>query len=171
MDDTDAPGRADGPDILALEHFLPYRLSVATNRVSRALARVYERRFDLSVPEWRVMATLGRFPGLSAGQVAERTAMDKVAVSRAVARLLSRGRLQREMAQQDRRRSALRLSADGMAVYRQIVPLAQAYERELRRALGPAHEAALGEALARLQAAAERLAAGMMEPPAAAPAE
>ena len=33
------------------------------------------------------MAVLGRFPGLTAAEVTERTAMDKVQVSRAVARL------------------------------------------------------------------------------------
>ena len=75
---------------LDLEHFLPYRLSVLSNRVSDAIARVYSERFALGVTEWRVMAVLGRYPDLSASEVAQRTAMDKVAVSRAVARLLDR---------------------------------------------------------------------------------
>jgi DNA-binding MarR family transcriptional regulator len=79
--------------VLELERFLPYRLSVLSNRLSNAIARSYEQRFQLSVTEWRVIAVLGRFPGLSANEVAERTAMDKVAVSRAVARLLESGRL------------------------------------------------------------------------------
>jgi DNA-binding MarR family transcriptional regulator len=45
-----------------------------------------------------------------ANAVAERTAMDKVAVSRAVAHLLERGLLTREMHGDDRRRSVLTLS-------------------------------------------------------------
>ena len=45
---------------LDLDDFLPYRLSVLTNRVSGAIARHYSERFGLSVPEWRVMAVLGR---------------------------------------------------------------------------------------------------------------
>ena len=75
-------------DALELERFLPYRLSVLSNRISDAIAREYSQRFALGVTEWRVMAVLGRWPGLSASDVARRTAMDKVAVSRAVARLL-----------------------------------------------------------------------------------
>src|SRR3546814_9508084 len=71
---------------LTLERFLPYRLSVITNRISGALSRHYAARFGISIPEWRVIANLGRYPGLSANQVAERSAMDKVTVSRAVAR-------------------------------------------------------------------------------------
>jgi DNA-binding MarR family transcriptional regulator len=127
---------------LVLERFLPYRLSVLTNRLSGAIAREYSQRFDLGVTEWRVMAILGRTPNLSANQVAQRTAMDKVAVSRAVARLLASGRIEREYDATDRRRSVLRLSKAGYAIYDQIVPLALAFERQVLGEL-PAEECAL----------------------------
>ena len=84
---------------LQLEEFLPYRLSVLTNTVSRAIAHLYSERFSLTVPEWRVIAVLGGSPGLSAAQVAERTAMDKVAVSRAVNSLVDANRVLRKTAQ------------------------------------------------------------------------
>ncbi|RDZ27175.1 MarR family winged helix-turn-helix transcriptional regulator [Lysobacter silvisoli] len=116
---------------LDLEHFLPYRLSVLSNRVSGAIARVYSERFALSITEWRVMAVLGRYPGLSANEVAQRTAMDKVAVSRAVARLTEAGRLERETHDDDRRRSVLQLSPDGYKIYDEVAPLALAFERRL----------------------------------------
>ncbi len=64
----------------------------------------YAERHDLSVTEWRVIAVLGRYPGISANEVAERTAMDKVAVSRAVNRLLGAGRIKRDTHGDDRRR-------------------------------------------------------------------
>ena len=89
---------------LILENFLPYRLSILSNTVSSTVARVYDKRFNLSIPEWRVIAILGRFPGLSAVEVAERTLMDKVAVSRAVSKLIKNGRIDREFADADRRR-------------------------------------------------------------------
>ena len=66
------------PVRLDLDRFVPYRLSVLTNRMSDAIARHYSRRFGLTIPEWRVMAVLGQTPGLSARDVAARTAMDKV---------------------------------------------------------------------------------------------
>lgn len=135
---------------LDLPAFLPYQLSVAANRVSDRLARIYSDRFGLTIPEWRVMAVLGRFPDLSAGEVAERTAMDKVQVSRAVARLLAAGRLERRNAADDRRRTQLRLSAEGHAIYAEIVPLARNFERELVDDLGAAELAALKSALDRL---------------------
>ena len=116
---------------LDLEHFLPYRLSVLSNRISGAIAREYSQRFGLAVTEWRVMAILGRYPGLSANQVAQRGAMDKVAVSRAVARLLDAGRIEREFDDDDRRRSVLRLSEAGYRVYDEVAPLALDFERHL----------------------------------------
>jgi DNA-binding MarR family transcriptional regulator len=116
---------------LELDRFLPYRLSVLSNIVSTAISGAYEKRFGLSIPEWRVMAVLAMTPDLSAAEVAQRTAMDKVAVSRAVASLLKARRIVRRTARADRRRSLLRLSLAGRRVYAQVVPVALAYERDL----------------------------------------
>ncbi len=130
-------------EILILEEFLPYRLSVLSNMVSSAIAATYSERFGLSIPAWRVMSILGRFPGLSAAEVAERTAMDKVAVSRAVSQLLRDGRVERTFADEDRRRSVLRLSPRGYEVYDQVVPLALEYEHRFLDGIDPADRAAL----------------------------
>lgn len=121
---------------LILEEFLPYRLAVLSHTVSTTVARVYEKRFNLSIPEWRVIAIVGRFPGLSAVEVAERTFMDKVAVSRAVTRLIKNGRLDREFADADKRRSILNLSEDGKRLHDEIAPLALQFERDLIQELG-----------------------------------
>ena len=116
---------------LELERFLPYRLSILSNTISQAIADDYQRRFDLSVTEWRVMAVLARFDGLSAREVAERTAMDKVAVSRALARLVDAGRVDRAIHHGDRRRSVLNLSEAGWTIHDQVAPMARAREREV----------------------------------------
>jgi DNA-binding MarR family transcriptional regulator len=118
-------------ETLHLERFLPYRLSVLSNTVSSAIAAAYFANFGLSIPEWRVMAVLAANPGLSAAEVTARTAMDKVAVSRAVATLLGAGRLRRNTAPADRRRTHLALTPAGTRVYAQVVPMALKYERQL----------------------------------------
>ena len=116
---------------LILEEFLPYRLSITSHTVSTNIARTYEERFGVSIPEWRVIAILGRSPGLSAVEVADRTLMDKVAVSRAVTKLISNGRIDREFADADRRRSILNLSEQGREVHNEIAPLALQFEHAL----------------------------------------
>jgi len=138
--------------MLDLERFLPYRLSVLSNRISGDIARLYEKRHGLSIPEWRVIAVLARRPGLSATEVAQRTAMDKVAVSRAVSALLDGGRILRDTDEDDRRRSLLRLSEAGRAIYADVAPRAIAYEQRLLDALQPDERQALDRLLARMEA-------------------
>ena len=116
---------------LQLEHFLPYRLSILSNTISQAIADDYQSRYDISMTEWRVMAVLARFEGLSAREVAERTAMDKVAVSRALARLVEAGRVDRAIHDNDKRRSVLSLSAKGWAMHDEVAPMARVREREV----------------------------------------
>ena len=123
------------PGDLCLEKFLPYRLSVLSNRVSNAIAQAYGTRFDLTIPAWRVMAILGRFPDLSAADLVEQTAMDKVAISRAVSSLLKNDYITRSEDPSDRRRQVLNLSELGREVYERIVPLAQQYENDLMSSL------------------------------------
>jgi DNA-binding MarR family transcriptional regulator len=137
---------------IELERFLPYRLSLLSNRVSQAIARDYERRFDLSVTEWRILAVLARFDALSAREVAERTAMDKVAVSRALMRLVGRGLVSRRWHGGDKRRSVLRLSARGWRVHDAVAPLALQHERDLLTRLSVAERAALARILDKLGA-------------------
>ena len=149
----EAPSTED--ESLILERFLPYRLSVLMLRISNAIARSYERRFDLSVPEWRVMAVLGRFGPLSAMGVGEKTQMDKVRVSRAVARLVSAGRVSRRTDAADRRRAVLALTPAGRAIHRQIVPHAQRVEARLLAGLTDDERSTLDHLLDKLEARAE----------------
>ena len=116
---------------LILERFLPYRLAILSHSVSRSIASIYEQRFSVSIPEWRVIAIVGRFPDLSAVEVAERTVMDKVAVSRAVTKLIKVGVIDRKFADADRRRSILNLSSKGREVHDEIAPLALQMEADL----------------------------------------
>jgi DNA-binding MarR family transcriptional regulator len=144
------PPAADG-ETFALESFVPFRLSVLSNRMTRAVARVYMRRFRLSAPEWRTMAVLGRFGAMTANSVVERTAMDKVRVSRAVSRLLETGHITRRTDPADRRRAILDLTPLGQSIYSQIVPRALAVETELLAALSKEERVAFDAAIAKLE--------------------
>jgi DNA-binding MarR family transcriptional regulator len=135
---------------LELEHFLPYRLSVLSNRISQEIARLSAERFALNVTEWRLLAVLGRYPDLTATELVERTAMDKVAVSRAVASLVEDGRLTRKVDGDDRRRTKLRLSAKGYRIYDEVAPLALQYQKRLLSALSGEDRVQLEALLARL---------------------
>jgi DNA-binding MarR family transcriptional regulator len=143
--------------LLVLEEFLPYRLSILSNRVSRAIARRYAKAFDLTIPEWRVIAVLGRRPGLTAKEIAEATEMDKVAVSRAVARLVAAKRIAARADASDARRQLLALTREGESVHARIAPIALASEERLLSALDGRERAQLDELIDRLLEAAKTL--------------
>jgi DNA-binding MarR family transcriptional regulator len=145
-----APAHAEHAP-LQLEHFLPYRLSIVSNTISQLIADDYQRRYVISMTEWRVMAVLGRFEGLSAREVAERTAMDKVAVSRALARLVEAGRVNRDTHDGDKRRSVLSLTEAGWAMHDEVAPMARAREREVLARLDAEEQAWLNRILDKLQ--------------------
>lgn len=141
----------------ALEGFLPYRLAVLSAAVSDAIARLYRERFGLTIAEWRCMAVLCRYAPLSAGEVAARSAMDKVQVSRAIAALRAKGLALHATDGSDRRRSKLALSAAGRRVHDRIVPLALAAEARLTDGFSDADRAVLDRLLGRLAVRAATL--------------
>ena len=81
--------------VLKLDDFLPYRLSIASNTASDAIARAYRTLFGLRVPEWRLIAVLAEGGAMSQQALCGRTQMDKVTVSRAAIALADRGLIQR----------------------------------------------------------------------------
>jgi DNA-binding MarR family transcriptional regulator len=108
---------------LALNDFLPYRLAVLAEQVSKVAAQIYADRFELTRPEWRVLAALAELGGISATEVSAHSTLDKMSVSRAVTSLESRDLLVRHDDDADRRNKIIDLTPKGRALYQKIVPL------------------------------------------------
>ena len=135
---------------LALEHFLPYRLNRLSSAVSQQFRAVYGPHHDLTVPEWRVLATLAQFGTMTAKAIGKHSSMHKTKVSRAVRALEERRWLTRRESEQDRREESLSLTAPGLQAYGEIVPRALAFEAGILAALGP-HAEPLLRALALME--------------------
>ncbi|MBB3571190.1 MarR family transcriptional regulator [Rhizobium sp. BK491] len=121
---------------LNLENFLPYRLNKIASLVSKEFRSIYGPDYDLLIPEWRVLATLGQFERMSAREIGIHSSMHKTKVSRAVRALEERRWLHREGNQQDRREEILSLTNAGRRYYNSIVPRAIAFEQSLLDSLG-----------------------------------
>jgi DNA-binding MarR family transcriptional regulator len=142
---------------LRLGEYLPYRLSVAANAVSQLIARAYEDRLNLKVPQWRLIAVLADEGPLTPQTLCERTVMDKVTVTRAAQALVKRRLIRREPNASDGRSHRLSLTPAGEALHRQVVPLALEYEAQLIAGIGPEEVDRLKKQLRRLQQTADVL--------------
>jgi DNA-binding MarR family transcriptional regulator len=149
---------ADEP-LIALERFLPYRLNVLAASVSNALAQVYADRFGITIPGWRVLATLGQFGVRTGRDIAGHAVMHKSTVSRAVSHLVERGLVRRETNPADQREDLLVLTGEGRAVYEALAPEALAFEESLLAPLSAAERETLFGLIARLDARTRSLGA------------
>ena len=136
--------------LLTLSGFLPYRLSVTSNAVSRRIADVYRTRFGLSVPEWRLIAVVAEHETATQAGLADATRMDRMTISRAATALVARGVLTRTTAD-DRRTLQLSLTVEGRALHAEIAPLALAMEAQLLQQFSTDERSQLMALLARLE--------------------
>ncbi len=140
---------------LNLSSFTPYRLSVTTNVVSDLIAREYQSRFGLKIPEWRVMAVLGEGKARTQRDLVDATHMDKVTVNRATKALVDRLLVVRTPSASDGRSHHLELSDTGRDLYDEIVPTALTMEARVLSVLNDAERETLLGLLEKIQASAE----------------
>ena len=142
---------------MKLETFFPYRLAVLAEQVSLATAQVYRERFALTRDEWRVLAALAHQGEIRAADVKDRTTLDKMQVSRALARLEAQGLVDRAPDPDDGRASRVRLLPAGTALYRKIVPMVQAREEYLLSDLTPQERKVFAAAIDKVEVRARQL--------------
>jgi DNA-binding MarR family transcriptional regulator len=142
---------------LSLDKFVPYRLSIASNLVSDAIASAYRALFGLNIAEWRLIAVLAERTSSTQNELCAATRMDKVTISRAAIALAERGLVQRSPNPDDKRSHLLSLSASGKGLYAQVVPKALALEKSLLADFSEREIADLVAMLRRLELTAERL--------------
>lgn len=143
---------------LRLSSFLPYVLNNLAERVSAGLSSIYVHEYQLSIPEWRVIANLAEHHTLNARQIVDFTTMEKSKVSRAVSNLSARGLVSQQRAEGDSRAKDLTLTAAGKALYQSIVPRVLDWERELLAGMSPGEYRDLLHLLDKLGARLEVLA-------------
>jgi DNA-binding MarR family transcriptional regulator len=114
-----------------LNQFVPYRMVHLAANISLALSKIYKQEFDITIPEWRVLAQLAQQNKLYAKDIGDLTSMDKSKVSRAVKTLETKHYLIRQTDKKDNRAAYLSLTSQGKALYQKIAPKALQWERQL----------------------------------------
>jgi len=129
--------------------------------VLRELARTYQaftsydeehiRQLGLTVPQFDVIATLGNTPGMTMGQIAEKTLSTKGTLTGIVDRLERKGLVRREVPPENRRCFVIVLTPEGMRVFESVFPLHIAYLKERFDRLEPHQLKAIETSLKQLR--------------------
>ncbi len=115
------PPRPDLPPDRQTDDVLS-EIHVLANLIGQGFAGFLEGGYGLTVAEWRVMLTLGRYPGRTAAEITVRWAMDKMAISRALQRLENAGHISRQRNPDDRRSFRLSLTEKGRKLHDTVLP-------------------------------------------------
>jgi DNA-binding MarR family transcriptional regulator len=148
---TNAPPARRAPaaleDILELETFFSFRVSIVAKLLDRRLSHLVGDRFGLAVAEYRVLAQITVFPKSTVRAISSRTFVDKAQVSRAVAVLEQQDLIARATPSNDRRSPVFTATRAGKALMNRIIPMRRNQEAELVAHLGKARADALTESL------------------------
>ncbi len=136
-----------------LNRFLPFRLNRLAAEISQQLASLYAGRFEIDIPQWRVLATLSSNGEWTAGAIVASTRTHKSTISRAVEALEKKGLIEAVQSPHDKREYRLRLTASGRKLFSKLAPLVLDYESRLLAQLGGADARRLDKAIGALEQA------------------
>lgn len=143
---------------LHVEDFLTFRINRLANALRASLTKPYLEQFELSLPEWRLLALIARFAPLRFSEVTNRSSMDKGQVSRTLRVMAKRGLTKLKALRERNSRSAEALAAPvmvsitpkGLALYRSVLPVARKRQAEMLMTLSEADRLALYATLDKL---------------------
>jgi len=134
----------------SLDDFLPYKLSLASQSVSRLIAQEYENKFGLSMTQWRVLVIICNSAPLTANEICDKTLFEKMAISRAVKHLRAREMIDSRPAKNDGRKRILSATKLGQQIYNDVLPVAQSYETTLLSSISDSEKTLLNSTLNKL---------------------
>jgi DNA-binding MarR family transcriptional regulator len=143
---------------LNVEDFLTFRLSRLSNALRTNVTKRYLEEFELSLPEWRLLALVARFAPMRFSEVTVRSSMDKGQVSRTLRVMASRGLTKMKTIKDRGSRSTEALAAPvmvsitpkGTALYKAVLPVARKRQADLLLTLGEDERIALYDTIDKL---------------------
>jgi DNA-binding MarR family transcriptional regulator len=95
------------------------------NHALECVSRSMETGSGVTAQQWMMIRYIGKYPGMTASQLAAQLHLDAGTVSTALGRLERRGLIDRRRGHRDRRRVTLGLTAAGRAVDRSVIGTVQ----------------------------------------------
>ncbi len=122
-------------DLPFVDTYLPALLAQASELISGEFHRVV-RAHGLSVPEWRVLATLSGGHTLTTGKLAQVSLTKGPTATRMLDRMEARGQVERLPDAADRRVTRVRITPEGQRTVSALIDLARAHEQRVLEPFG-----------------------------------
>lgn len=140
---------ADGHTLTPPE-FLTSKINTLARLLKRSSTKAYIETFDIAVTEWRMLAAIVQQQPCGVGELALNLDSDKALTGRTLKKLEQRKLIKINAHPTDGRALVVRITSAGEAVYRKILPFAQARQAALLRQLSEVERDALWITLGRL---------------------
>jgi DNA-binding MarR family transcriptional regulator len=145
---------------LNVEDFLTFRVTRLSNALRTNLTKRYLEEFELSLPEWRLLALVARFSPMRFSEVTARSSMDKGQVSRTLRVMAARGLTKMKTIKDRGSRSTEALAAPvmvsitpkGTTLYKAVLPVARKRQADVLLTLNDAERATLYSIIDKLYA-------------------
>jgi DNA-binding MarR family transcriptional regulator len=145
---------------LNVEDFLTFRLTRLSNSLRTNLTKRYLEEFELSLPEWRLLALVARFAPMRFSEVTVRSSMDKGQVSRTLRVMAKRGLTKMKTIKDRGSRSTealaapvmVSITAKGTSLYKAVLPVARRRQADILLTLSESERVALYSIIDKLSA-------------------
>jgi DNA-binding MarR family transcriptional regulator len=141
--------RRDDWDIT--QHLL-YHLSFTTELIAFREEIVLQEACSLTLSEWRILTVIASFAPISSKDITRVTTLNKVGVSRGIARLTAQGLIERAVSDSDNRMQYLSLTPAGRQRHRKARESFGRWSDSLLGVLGPDEVRQLKQVLMKLRA-------------------
>lgn len=118
-----------------LRDLVSFQLRQLSNLYTKNTSSVYQRKFGLTMNEWRLIALVHGAGTLSLNRLAAQAQFDKGLTSRIVVKLIERGVVSRQTDPNDARGIALSLTGEGRALVAEVFPQALELNMQLQSCL------------------------------------
>ena len=143
------------PVVIDSDNFTPRLLSLLSNRLVARESHALRARFGLGTNDWRVIAAIAVWPGVTASELSEFVAVNKAIVSKSVSVLSERGLI--VQAEEVRRARQLYLTAAGAQMHDAMLPISMRGQEIILADLSAEEVSRLNRLLHRLLARAREL--------------
>lgn len=129
---------------------LPFLLTRTGNRTAELFETRELRRHGVTLPMYRVLATLARHDDQRLGDLAELADMEVSTLSRLIGTMQSRRLVSRRRSGKDARAVRIRISDPGKTLAQKLIAAATSYETAMTKGLTPRQLQELKKALAQI---------------------